>query len=211
MRLVAAVTIGAAPRPDLTDAIEAALPGEAILEVFGALDDLPANERPPAPAADGYPLTTIGRDGRRITADEAWLAPRVAAAIGRAEAAGASAILLLCAGGFDDLTSRVPLVRPTGLAEDRLAELGARRIGVLVPFARQIAPAAAKWTARGFEVEARSGEPATAADFERVDAIVLDYVGHPADQVARARSAARVPVIDLGDVTARWAAATMQR
>ena len=213
------MTIGAAPRSDLTGALRAALDDVDVIEV-GALDDLPDDVVPPPPAADGYPLTTRRRDGRVLTADEAWLGPRVAEAIDRAQAGGASVLVLLCAGGFASVTARRPLIRPFDVAISRLRDLGARRIGVLVPIEAQVVASRAKWTAAGFDAVLMVGTPAdvgrlTGPDARSVDigveAIVLDYVGHPAAVVAGAEAlASPIPVIDLLAASIEAVVATMR-
>ncbi len=204
---MAAVTIGAAPRPDLTDALRAAIGGVDVIEV-GALDDLPLDVSPPAPAGDGYPLVTRRHDGRTLTADEAWLAPLVADAVRRAEIDGATVIVLLCAGGFASVAAAAPLVRPFDVAVARLRTLGANRLGIIVPIGAQVAPSQAKWMAEGFEPTIEVGAPRDVIRFDghgdagrragRVDAIVLDYVGHAARVVSEAETlASPIPVIDL--------------
>ncbi|MEO8469528.1 MAG: AroM family protein [Chloroflexota bacterium] len=212
---IAAVTIGAAPRPDLTDQLRRAMPRADVVEI-GALDDLPPDIAPPDPGADGYPLRTKGPGGRPILADEAWLAPRVQAAVGRGEADGVDLTILLCAGGFATVTSLGPLIRPFEATVDRLRTLGAHRLGVVVPIPGQVLPSRAKWLAAGFNVEVLAGSPAEVGQFldstPLPDAIVLDYVGHgPAEVLAAAEATARarVPVIDLLVVAIEAAVATM--
>lgn len=212
---IAAVTIGAAPRPDLTDQLRAATPHADVLEI-GALDDLPPDITPPDPRADGYPLRTKGPGGRTIVADEAWLAPRVQAAVARGEASRVDLTILLCAGGFASVRANGPLIRPFEATVDRLRTIGAHRLGVIVPIPGQVLPSRAKWLEAGFDVEVLAGSPAEAGRLIDVtappDAIVLDYVGHGPDEVLAATEAtarARVPVIDLLAVAVEAAVATM--
>lgn len=221
---IAAVTIGAAPRPDLTASLRAALPGVEVIEL-GALDGFGPGASPPAPGQGGYPLRTRASDGRIVIADEAWLAPRVQAAVDRGESAGADLTILLCAGGFASVKAGGPLIRPFDVAVGRLDARGARRIGVLVPFEGQVAPSRAKWTDAGFDVDVVVGAPAEAGRFlafEPVpDAIVLDYVGHSPVDLQAALAAVRVaadaglgppvPVVDLLAATVEAAVATMGR
>lgn len=207
-RAVAAITIGQRPRPDLLAPLLARLPADVKVVEAGALDGLSANDlagrlvAPEAPdlPAGRYPLTTRLRDGTAVTLDEADLAPLVQAAVTRAERAGVGVTLLLCAGGFLDVTAGGPLVRPFDAAVERLRSLGARRIAVAVPFEAQAAPAARKWASAGFEPVAIVGGPATLAPPSvAVDAVVLDYVGHPSDQVAALSGRTGLPIVDLGE------------
>jgi protein AroM len=201
--VLAAITIGQAPRPDLLAPIRERLPGHVALLEFGALDDLAATDLPVAGAS---PLTTRLRDGRPVVVDEAFLAPRVQAAIDRAEAAGASVTLLLCAGGFADLRAKGVLVRPFQAAVEALRGLGARRVGVVVPITGQAVPADRKWRAAGFEPLVRVGPPASADGWTGIDAVVLDFVGHPPEEAATLRGRLAVPVVDLGEAGAAAAA-----
>lgn len=206
---IAAVTIGQTPRQDLLEALAArAGDGPDIVE-YGALDGLTA-ERLPSAERPAYPLSTRMRDGMRVTLDEAALAPLVQQAIDRAEGAGADVTLLLCAGGFLDTTARGTLVRPFDAAVERLREIGALRIVVVVPFAGQVVPSRAKWQDAGFDVAVVVADPATLDASEAVrDAIVLDYVGHPARDLAALRARTGVPVIDLGECGAEAAIAAL--
>lgn len=219
---IAAITIGQRPRPDLLAPLLVRLPAGVDVVEEGALDGLTADEldarRTPttsrasaeSPAA-GYPLTTRLRDGSPVTLDEADLAPLVQAAVTRAERAGASVTLLLCAGGFLDVTADGHLVRPFDAAVERLRALGAIRIVVVVPFKAQAMPAARKWANAGFEPMPIVGEPATMAPPAIVaDAIVLDYVGHHPDAVAALRARSAGPVVDLGECGAEAVARLLE-
>jgi hypothetical protein len=217
-RRIAAITIGAAPRPDLVDPLRAAVPSDVRVVEYGALDGWTGEPPPPTPG--GYPLTTRAADGHRIVADEAWLAPRVAAAVARAEADGALLSVLLCAGGFDGIPSVAAIVRPFELAVELLQSLAVVAPGVLVPDEGQIVPSRDKWIAAGFEPTVRAGSPddlsaAFGFDADETSAwpvlVVLDYVGHAGPVVEAARRASPVPIVDLGSLAPTAVAATMRR
>lgn len=224
-RLVAAITIGQRPRPDLLAPLLDRLPTGVEVVEEGALDGLtpaeladrlPSTTAPGDPTADPYagryPLTTRLRDGTPVTLDEADLAPLVQAAVERAERAGADVTLLLCAGGFLGVVADGPLVRPFDAAVEQLRAMGARRVAVAVPSAAQAPAAALKWAAAGFEPVSIVGEPATLVPpATAVDAIVLDYVGHPAEAVAALRGRTRLPVVDLGACGAEAAVRQLER
>jgi len=204
-RLVGAVTIGQSPRPDLLEPLRARLPSDVAVIEAGALDALVAEDLPDD--AGSYPLTTRLRGDRPVTLDEAFLAPHVQDAIDAVEARGAGTTLLLCAGGFPDLRARGRLVRPFEAAVEALRAMGARRIGVVVPIAGQAAPAERKWRAAGFEPVLLVGSPSSIPVPAGIDALVLDFVGHPAAAVAALRDPVGVPVVDLGEAGAAAAAA----
>jgi hypothetical protein len=217
-RRIAAITIGAAPRPDLVDPLRAAVPPDVRVVEYGALDGWTGEPPPPAPG--GYPLTTMAADGHRVVADETWLAPRVAAAVARAEADGALLSVLLCAGGFDGIPSQAAVVRPFALAVELLGALGVTAPGILVPDEGQIVPSRDKWLAAGFEPMVRAGSPGelstafggAAGQTEGWPVlVVLDYVGYPHAVVEAARRASPVPIVDLGSLAPIAVAATMRR
>ena len=213
---MAAVTIGQTPRPDLLEPLLGrAGSGTTIMEV-GALDELTADEIATRSqrqhlSVDGYPLTTQLRDGSLVTLGEGNLAPLVQEAVDRAERAGAHVTLLLCAGGFNDVTAAGILVRPFEAAAATAHDIGARRVAVVVPYEGQASSAQRKWEAAGFDVRAVVGDVATLelpVDLV-VDAIVLDYVGHPAGNVRDLRAKASVPVIDVGECGAEATVAAL--
>jgi protein AroM len=225
IRRISSVTIGQSPRPDLLEPLMARLPRDVEVIEVGALDRLAAATLPGWSdrhdlASGHYPLTTRLRDGTSVTLDEAELVPLVQAAISAGERAGAEVTLLLCAGGFLDTTATGPLVRPFDAAVERLRSMGARRIVVVVPIEAQARPAARKWATAGFDPVLIVGDPTTLtpldlggpfviadapdghADARRtspLDAIVLDYVGHPSEAVDALRNRSNLPIVDLGE------------
>jgi protein AroM len=191
--------------------------GDAVEVVeSGALDGLASRAIPPATGRSGRPLVTRAPDGGEVLVDEGWLAPRVAALIDRAEAEGAAAVVLLCAGGFDEVSAAIPLIRPRAAALDRLRAMGSRRLVVLVPIESQVASARAAWAADGFDPDVAVGGPddvahATATS-PRPDAVVLDFVGYPRAAVdAAAEAIAPIPLVDLSTEMVAATVATMRR
>jgi len=215
-RRIAAVTIGQCPRPDLLVTLVSRLPADAEVIETGALDSLTAatlrsRSHRRDRSSNAYPLTTRLRDETSVTLDEADLAPLVQVAIEKGEEAGAQVTLLLCAGGFRDAIARGPLVRPFDAGVDRLKSIRARRLGVIVPVADQAAAAGRKWATAGFDPVPIVGDAATIAPRDvtgrdAIEAVVLDYVGHPTATVAAARNRWDVPVVDLGEEGAEVAA-----
>jgi protein AroM len=207
---VGAVTIGQAPRPDLVEPLRQRLGGGAEILEAGALDGWAPGEGPSVgdgrpgrtPTEPDYPLTTRLRDGSRVTLDERDLAALVQQAIDRIEDAGADLTLLLCAGGFLETAGRRPLIRPFDAAAAELRGRAAARLGVIVPDPGQARAARRKWEAAGFQVEPLVGEPGAVplpAAGAALDALVLDYVGHPSRAVEDLRQRTLLPVIDLAE------------
>jgi protein AroM len=230
--VVAAVTIGQSPRPDLLESLldridprrievrqygaldeidAAALPAGSIREPRAFADAMPGWSTASGDGRDGpaYPLTTRLRDGRSVTLDETFLAPRVQAAVERAERDGAVATLLLCAGGFAVVEGRRPLVRPFELAVATLRSLGLPDVAVAVPDERQVPPAERKYIEAGLFPVVRAAAPGEVPDVfgsevadGTVGAVVLDYVGHPLQVVDELRGTLPCPLVDLGDLAA---------
>jgi len=200
-RTAGAVTIGQTPRADLLEPLLARLPADVEVVEVGALDPLGPDDLPKG--GDGaYPLTTRLRDGRPVTLDEAFLAPLVQAAVDEAERRGATTTLLLCAGGFPDVRARGVLVRPLDAAVAELRALAAVRIAVVVPIEAQVSPSERKWRAAGFDPVVIVGSPPALDAPIGISAVVLDYVGHPAADIAELRAVLTIPLIDLGEAGA---------
>jgi protein AroM len=194
MPVVAALEIGQSPRPDLLAELAAVLPDGVELLEIGALDGIDPASLPPIGPDAANPLSTRLADGRHVLVDEPWVAPHLQAALRRAEAAGAEAILLLCAGGFHDLWTKRPLIRPAEAVGRALRDRGVRAILVVVPSTGQIPASEAKWRALGFDPVMLSAPlpdaiDAVVAAAVGLPAVVLDYVGHPAEVIDRLEDA----------------------
>lgn len=206
---IGAVTIGQSPRPDLVEPLVKLRPDVEIIEV-GALDGLTAAELPDAAEAS-YPLKTRLREGRLVTVPETFLKPLIQQAVEAAEGQGGLATVLLCAGTFAEVrgVSR-PLIKPFDTAVAVLNSMGVTHLGVLSPMMTQERPIQARWTAANFD--ARVWTPPYAIDSKEftgwlyrmmsntrsLDAIVLDYVGHPANYKLVVQEILGIPVVDLG-------------
>ena len=192
------VTIGQTPRPDLEALFAAAAPA-ADVRVAGALDDCPSAEVD-ALAVDGpYPLLVRLADGRTREIPRDRLLPGITAAAMRLTDAGASVVVLSCAGAFPPLTCAVPLLVPGRIVPAVVRSVaGSGRVGIVTPNAAQRSLAEAKWRADGFDVAVSHAAPARHDELDAavaeltaagVDLIVLDCMGH--DEADRARVAAR--------------------
>ena len=205
---IGVLLIGQTPRADLTAPLEN-LNGSCEFVVRGALDGVQRADVPVG-SADAYPLVTLLRDGTRVTVDEHFLTPFLQKAIDELEQEGVSATLLLCAGPFRNLVSSRPLVRPFQLATSVLQSLGLRRVCIVVPTDDQRRPAKMKWAEAGLEpVIISAEEKPTERSLEDwlveqaralpgLAALVLDYVGYPAELLHHLQTEVQHPVVDLG-------------
>ena len=203
---IGALVIGQAPRPDLVRPLQANYP-EAEIITAGALDGLSAVD---IPAHQGdYPLSTRLRSGKQVMVEESFLIGRLQHTIKRLEQQEPNVMILLCAGTFAALTSNRPLLKPFDIGKDRFSQAAWERIGFITPIAEQIPPITARWANAGFHPTVWSDSLAhqNQAFYDKINqhiqthqlqALALDYVGHPVTQVNQLRQASPIPVVDLG-------------
>jgi protein AroM len=207
------VTIGQTPRPDFEALFGACAPGVPV-DVRGALDGLTDDQVAALEVADAYPLLVRLRSGSTAEVPLATLVPLVEWRGRELAAAGASLVVVLCAGAFPDIACGAPVLLPGRLLPAVVASLGARRVGIVTPVAGQVAAAHAKWVADGFEPVVRAASPVhhadivtTAADLaaHELDLVVLDCMGH--DERYRTAFAERCghPVLAAQTLVARVA------
>lgn len=196
--ILGVVTIGQTPRRDLETLFAAAAPA-AEVRVAGALDGLASTDID-ALAVDGaYPLLVRLADGHTREMPRDSLVPRITAAARRLTDAGASVVVLACAGAFPPLACAVPLVVPGRIVPAVVrSAAGGGRVGIVTPNAAQRPFAAAKWRADGFDVVVTHAAPGRHDELDAavaelaaaaVDLVVLDCMGH--DEADRARAARR--------------------
>lgn len=209
MVAVGLLTIGQSPRADLSAPLRVMRPDLHYVEA-GALDGLSEDDLPVSTGA--YPLQTRLRNGSQVTVDLAALEPLLQHALERLEDQGVVATMLMCAGTFDALAGTRPLLKPFALVRDGLHTAGIGRIGVVAPFAEQVAAIRARWLGAGFDVVI---DTAPLADDQGVNlllstwlqgsspvqAIVLDYVGHDPVLVKQLQARYHLPIFDLGLTT----------
>lgn len=149
MRNVTFLTIGQAPRPDLSAAIEAHLPGEVRARQAGVLDGLTRTQVDDRFGAVDGAATLLSRliDGCPVTLDAAAVGAALQARVDQVEEAGADVVVLLCTGEFPGLhTRRARLVEPDVLVTTYVAMMfGRGRLGMIVPLPEQVAEARQKW------------------------------------------------------------------
>ena len=191
MSALGLVTIGQAPRTDVTPDIAPLLADVTLME-RGALDELDAaGIAALAPVEGERVLVSRLRDGGMARLSEPRMLPLVQAAIERVVADGAGAVLLLCTGNLPGLTAAVPLYTAEQLGRGAAAALiGDGRLGVVVPEPEQAAPIAERWRAdHGLGVVVAVADPYTAPDAafvaageqlraEGVEWIFLDCIGY---------------------------------
>ncbi|MFT3875990.1 MAG: AroM family protein [Propioniciclava sp.] len=221
MSTLAVITIGQAPRVDVTPELAAIL-GEGVrLVEHGALDPLDAGAiaalAPPAGATEGV-LTSRLRDGSHAVFTHAGVEPLLADAIARGEADGADATLIICGSHFPEFPHARPLftLEPLACAAMRglLSGFPGRRLGVVAPLAEQVDEAVVRWRDRaGAQVSGTAvASPytdsvqaiahAAASLAASSDLVVLDCAGYGREAASAARracaeSGSPVPVVTV--------------
>lgn len=162
MRTVAGITVGQAPRTDMTDDLRARLASNLHLVEYGALDNMTREEieHELAPHAGEEVLVSRMRDGSQVMFSGTRVLPLVQQRIDDAETAGADAIIVLCTGSFPHLRHRVPLIYPQPLFHSVARALaGGRRIAVMVPEESQVAQAREWWKDVGADITVVQASP----------------------------------------------------
>ncbi|WP_338699868.1 AroM family protein [Streptomyces sp. Q6] len=221
VRALAFVTIGQAPRPDLSEAVEAALPTTVRARHAGVLDGLDrAGALARFGAAPGAPGTLISRlqDGSTVTLDAAAVGAGLQERIDELERDGVDVIVVLCTGEFPGLRARrARLIEPDALVTAYVETLLAGNpTGVIVPLPEQVADAREKWrglapapafaTASPYaEDDAGLLAAARALVDDGAQALVLDCMGYAErHRAALRRGGVTVPVLTSGAMVGAW-------
>lgn len=222
MTTLGLVTIGQAPRVDLTPEIVKVLPDCSIRE-YGALDHLDAAQiRALEPTNGEGALTSRLRDGGSAVFSHQQAVPLIEQAVARAEHDGVDRTLIVCTGTFPRIRHRGPLFVAERLAHEGvrglLSGLGDGRLGIVRPLAEQVDDAYHHWAdSIGVRPSAvGSASPytdshdtiAAAAAVVAADAdlVVLDCIGfdEPMRQAARQRAAGTgAAIVTVRDLAAR--------
>ncbi|MER5945790.1 AroM family protein [Streptomyces sp. NPDC001904] len=217
MRNVGFLTIGQAPRHDISEAIERALPESSAVRHAGALDGLGRTEIADRFAvASGRPtLITRLTSGDVVTLDEAAMQEALQESIDTLDSEGVDAIVLLCTGDFPSLRSqRALLIEPDVLVTSYVsAVLRGLPVGVIVPLPEQVPAARDKWQGVSPPPEFATASPYADDDAELLTAakklvehgaraLVLDCMGY-ADRHRKAlrEGGVAVPVLTSSGIT----------
>lgn len=217
------LTIGCAPRHDLSAPMERALPENVSVRHVGVLDGLSADQVQQrfAPRPGGAQLITRQSDGADVALDADLVEVALRERMAEIEREGADVVILLCTGEFPSLPSSGWLVLPDAVVVASVPALfPSGRVGVIVPMDQQIPAARAKW-AGPTSVDFAAASPydgdraalVAAADelvARGADAIVLDCMGYNEShrRLIRARYE-RLPVLVSGEVVAALVGAAL--
>ncbi|MFC8228528.1 AroM family protein [Streptomyces sp. NPDC057287] len=216
MHTLTFLTIGQAPRPDLSEAIKAHLPATARIRQAGVLDGLSHGEVELRFGATEGRATLLSRltDGSSVALDADAVGAGLQSCIDQEEAAGADVVVLLCTGEFPSLrTRRARLVEPDALVTGYVGTvLRGSRVGFVVPLPEQVTEARNKWRAVVPDPAFTTASPYAENDATLLaaacthleagaDALMLDCMGYGARHRRSLRAAGiTVPVLTPGAV-----------
>jgi protein AroM len=219
------VTIGQAPRTDLTPELARWLPGVELVE-RGVLDGMDAAALAAmAPVDDEHVLTTRLADGGSIEIGERRVQERLPGVLAAVETE-VDAVLLACTGPFDAIPHTKPLFVPDALIALGTAALATAvggpdgaRVGVVCPLPAQQDFTVAKFAPRlaGQRVLTSPSSPYTGSDRTLAAAartlldggaelIALDCIGYTERMRQVVAAATGLPVVLARSVAARMAA-----
>ena len=145
---IGAITIGQAPRVDVTCDIMDIFGENVELLQRGGLDGLTVEQISKFTPEEGdYVLVSRLTDGTSVTFAERYIVPRLKEAVEELEAEGVKLIMVFCTGEFPaEITSkRVPMVYPVELLH-KIVPLLSSNIITMTPSALQIEQNEKKWS-----------------------------------------------------------------
>ena len=162
IKVFGAVTIGQAPRPDITGDVLAILGSGYRVVEYGALDGMTGEEiarLKPLPGDDV--LVTRLADGRIVQLAERNITPLVQQKVKNLFDQGIKVVVLLCTGHFPGFKANGVVLRPQKLLNDAAATLGRGKLaGVLCPTPEHIPQMKRQWSAiLGAEPQVKAVSP----------------------------------------------------
>ncbi len=226
MKRLGLVTIGQAPRVDLTPDLEPLLPGIEIIE-RGALDHLSNEEIAALVIADGDEvLVSRLRDGSSAVFGREHILPQIQAAITELEnhpEHPVDAILLACAGEFPQFEHKTLFLRPDAMMEQVLSALSRdlHTVGLICPLPEQVDFIVQSMKSVCTQVIGEAASPytqgidaAVAAANRLVDRgaqlLVGFCMGYTEEMRGAVQRATGLPVVLVRSVSARLAAEVLQ-
>ncbi|MAZ04481.1 MAG: hypothetical protein CMN56_15210 [Sneathiella sp.] len=203
---LALVTIGQAPRVDITPDMMQGLDAEYDITEFGALDGLTKEEVATlAPKGGEECLVSRMTDGSEVVCSAAEIEKRLEHVFAKIDPEKFDAILMLCSGKLEAAVHSLPVFSPYDSLSAEIDERRAAKdvVGVISPHADQIGKMQAHFTA---EDEARfaSASPYAVDEFARAgeklketDVIIMNCMGFDSAMAAKVEAAANVPTMTV--------------
>ena len=220
MKKVGAITVGQAPRVDMTPEMIPLLGDSVMLIEKGGLDGLTREEIETfLPREGDHVLVSRMTDGSSVTFGESWVLPKMQEKIDELVAEGVSLILFLCTGEFpDDFSCPVPMLFPNRILTAAVSAATSRnsRLAVLTPSSQQIPQMYEKWSPYASFVTVAAVSPYKGKEAvaqaarelrrENPDLIVLDCMGFTVEMKEAVREATGKPVFLPRTLVARYLA-----
>lgn len=189
---IGAITIGQAPRVDVTADIMRIFDDKVELVQAGGLDGLTKEQIAEfAPGEDDYVLVSRLQDGSSVTFAERFILPRLQKAITKMEEDGCSLVMVFCTGTFPETLApkNIPMIYPCELL-NRIVPLMTKKSDVvfLTPSPLQVEQSQNKWKNYVDRATTIAASPygewedleRAAEEIKEMDAdlIVLDCIGY---------------------------------
>jgi protein AroM len=222
-RKLGTLTIGQAPRADITPILDAHLPADLPRVHMGVLDNLTREEIEARYAPQPGNATLISKllDGTSVIVDKPAVRAVLQDKIDALVAQGCDVVLVLCTGEFHGLEGRTAwLVEPDQIVPPTGAAIaGDRQVGIVVPLASQIDSEFRKWAGLRRPPICAAASPYAAADQtddliaasrqlrdQGADLLILDCMGFTERHRAIVKEASGLPVILSNALIARLTA-----
>ena len=208
--ILGTLTIGQAPRPDVTPILDRYVPARIKRIHRGLLDGLSREEIADAyaPEAGEAVLVTRVSDGSSVQLSAQKTHSALQGRLDALEADGCNIVLLLCTGAFAGLRLKHAfLLEPDRIIPPAVAGLARdRQLGIIVPVASQISSEKAKWNplerepifaaASPYEATPNALAAAGASLADRgAEALLLDCIGFVEAHRREVAEASGLPVI----------------
>lgn len=212
------VTIGQAPRPDVTPILDAYIPASVERLHLGVLDRLSDADIAAqfAPRPNQTRMLTRLADGRSVELDAAAAEAGVQRKLQELEDAGCAVAVVLCTGVFRGLrTRRAWLITPDRVLPALVGGLvGPRKVGIVSPLPMPLDAARRKWAALQVPPRVAVASPYVAGDDavraaalelkrDGCDAVLMDCIGYTVRHRVAAADAAGLPVLLSSELIAR--------
>ncbi len=218
------LTIGQAPRSDITPILDAYLPDGTRCIHAGVLDGLSKEQIAQrfTPQSDESVLTSRLLDGSAVVLSKQRVQTEVQHKLKLLEQQGCEVILLLCTGEFQSLSCQHAwLIEPDRVVPATAARLaGSHQCGILVPLASQMETEGEKWSDMQKPPLYAAVSPYSGSENDLIAAaqslqarqarmIIMDCMGYTDWHRERVRAATGLPVLLSNAVIARLTASLL--
>ena len=213
---VGTVTIGQAPRVDITPDLKTIIGDGIEIVEAGALDGLTKEQiAAMAPHEGDYVLVTRMADGSSVQISEHAVTPFLIDKINAHYESGIHTVLLLCTGEFPGFAAKGLLLRPQKLLFNFVqAAASGMRLGVFMPSADQLKQSTERWSKVSPQVKSVGASPYVNPELSiaegakeladwGADVIIMDCMGYSLAMKEKVRQITGKPVILARAVAAR--------